>query len=94
METIENCARRETMEEVGVTITNIQKPVFTEDFFTEEDKHYLTALVTADWETNDPQLLEPDKCEKWDWFAWDKLPSPLFLPLQNHIDQGYSPLGK
>ena len=47
METIEACASRETMEETGVKIKNIKKPVFTEDFFIEEDKHYITMLVTA-----------------------------------------------
>lgn len=94
METIEACAIRETLEEVGVNLKNIQTPVFTEDFFREEDKHYITMLVTADWSSVEPQLLEPEKCERWDWFSWDKLPSPLFLPMQNHIDQGYNPFQK
>jgi len=91
METIEECARRETMEEVGVVIRDIQKPVFTEDFFKEEDRHYITMLVTTKWASGEIKLMEPDKCEQWDWFSWDGLPSPLFLPMQNHIDQGYDP---
>ena len=91
METIDECARRETDEESGLVITNIQKPVFTEDFFEEEDKHYITMLVTTDWESGEPELKEPHKYEEWKWFAWDELPSPLFLPMQNHIDQGYNP---
>lgn len=91
METITACAKRETDEESGLVITNIQKPVFTEDFFKEEDKHYITMLVTTDWESGEPELREPHKCEEWKWFAWDELPSPLFLPMQNHIDQGYNP---
>jgi len=91
METIEECARRETLEETGVKIKNVGKPVFTEDFFKEENKHYITMLVTAEWDSAEPQVLEPDKCEEWGWFSWDNLPSPLFFPMQNHIDQGYSP---
>ena len=91
METIEACAIRETLEEVGAYIKNIQKPVFTEDFFKREGKHYITMLVTAEWDSVEPQLLEPEKCERWDWFSWNELPSPLFLPMQNHIDQGYNP---
>jgi 8-oxo-dGTP diphosphatase len=90
-ETIEDCARRETEEEVGLTITAIQKTVFTEDFFVEEQKHYITMLVTSAWESGEVVLREPEKCERWEWFDWDNLPSPLFLPLQNHINQGYSP---
>ncbi|MCA9354744.1 MAG: NUDIX domain-containing protein [Candidatus Kaiserbacteria bacterium] len=91
METIEDCAKRETLEETGVTITNIRKPAYTEDFFTEENKHYLTFLLTAGWESGQPEILEPEKCEAWEWFDWNKLPSPLFLPLQNHIERGYDP---
>jgi 8-oxo-dGTP diphosphatase len=91
METIEACARRETSEEVGVQVSNIQKPVFTEDFFQLENMHYITMLVTTQWKSGEVQLLEPEKCEQWDWFSWDNLPSPLFLPMQNSINQGYNP---
>lgn len=91
METVEDCARRETQEETGLNIKNIQRPVVTEDFFEEEQKHYITLLVTTDWDFGEPELMEPEKCEEWDWFNWDELPSPLFLPMQNHIDQGYNP---
>jgi 8-oxo-dGTP diphosphatase len=24
--------------------------------------------------------MEPEKCEKWEWFEINKLPQPLFLP--------------
>lgn len=91
METVEDCARRETMEETGLTIINIQKTIYTEDFFTDEDKHYLTMLIVADWESGEPELREPHKCEEWNWFTWDNLPDPLFLPLQNHIQEGFTP---
>jgi 8-oxo-dGTP diphosphatase len=31
----------------------------------------------------EPELTEPDKCEGWEWFDWDNLPSPIFstIPL-------------
>jgi len=35
--------------------------------------------------------MEPEKCEKWEWFKWDKLPQPLFLPVKNAIKQGFNP---
>ena len=91
METIEACVKREVMEETGCLIANIQPPAFTEEFHIEEDKHYLNFMLTADWQSNEPQRLEPDKCAGWEWFFWDDLPSPLFLPLRNHIDQGFNP---
>lgn len=60
METIEECARREVIEETGVSIKNIQKPVFTEDFFKAEDRHYITMFVTVEWDSGEPKLIEPD----------------------------------
>lgn len=94
METIEDCAKREVLEETGCLVNNIQTPVFTEEFYPNENKHYINFLLTADWEANEPQLLEPDKCAGWQWFTWNELPKPLFLPLQNHINQGYNPFKK
>ena len=91
METIEDCVLRETAEEAGVKIKNLQKPVFAEEIHLKENKHYINLLVTADWDSLEPELNEPDKFELWDWFGWDNLPSPLFLPMQIHIDQGYNP---
>lgn len=91
MESVEECARRETDKEVGLRIKNIQKPVVTEDFFKEERKHYITFLVTTDWDFGESKLKEPEKRELWEGFNWKELPTPLFLPMQNHINQGYNP---
>lgn len=30
-------------------------------------------------------MLEPEKCERWDWFELDQLPSPLFVSTQNLV---------
>jgi 8-oxo-dGTP diphosphatase len=77
-ETIEDCAKREAMEETGLTVTNIRKDTFTNDIMKDENKHYITCFVRADCEYGEPKIMEPDKCEEWKWFDWDKLPSPLF----------------
>ena len=94
METIEECALREAREETGCEVANVQPPVFTEEFYPEQNKHYINLMLTADWVANEPKVLEPEKCLEWQWFAWDELPTPLFLPLQNHINQGYTPFPK
>jgi len=37
-----------------------------------------------------PEVCEPDKCARWEWFSWDALPSPLFLPVENLWKQGFA----
>jgi 8-oxo-dGTP diphosphatase len=89
-ETPEECAQRETMEETGISIKNIKKAVFTNDIFKETGKHYVTLFLTAE-SAEEPQLREPDKFEKWQWFFWNKLPKPLFLCVQNLLKEGFDP---
>jgi len=89
-ETIEGCAKRETMEETGLHIQNIRYGTFTNDIFEQEGKHYITLYVTAEYDHGDLELREPHKCEQWDWFGWDNLPDPKFLPLKNLLKQGFT----
>lgn len=90
-ESVEDCARRETLEEAGIQITNLRDFAFTNDFFPEADKHYVTLFVLADYLSGTPQILEPDKCGGWEWFEWDDLPKPLFLPINNLLKKGLNP---
>jgi len=87
-EAIEACARREVLEETGLHIQNIRNAAFTNDVFIEEQKHYVTLFVTAEYHHGDLDLREPQKCERWEWFRWDELPKPRFLPLENLLHQG------
>lgn len=90
-ETLERCARREVSEEVGIEIKNIEQATFTNDIFEKEQKHYITVYITADYSTGEVKVMEPDKCEEWRWFDWNALPEPLFVPITNLRNQGYSP---
>lgn len=90
-ESWEECARRETMEETGLEIKNIRFATATNDFFIKEDKHYITIIIIADYVSGEPQLMEPDKCEKWGWFEYDQQPEPLFISQQNLNKQGFNP---
>jgi 8-oxo-dGTP diphosphatase len=86
-EGVEECAKREVAEEVGISIKNIQKVTYTNDLFLEEGKHYITCFVRADYDDGEVRVMEPDKSEMWEWFAWDDLPEPLFLPIQNLLKE-------
>jgi 8-oxo-dGTP diphosphatase len=88
-ESIMDCAQREVFEETGVQIKNLQFGPYTNDFFVEEGKHYVTLFVLADYESGEPQVEEPLKCEKWEWSPWPPKRKPLFLPIQNLQKQKY-----
>jgi len=85
------CARREVKEETGIVITNLRKGPYTNDYFEKEDKHYVTIFILADWKSGVPKVMEPDKCSQWNWFAWNQIPKPHFLPLKNLLKDSYSP---
>lgn len=91
-ESWEQCAERETLEETGLKIRNIRFAAVTNDIFAKEEKHYITLFMISDYESGEVRIMEPDKCEKWEWFEWNEktLPEPLFIPLQNLIKQKFS----
>ncbi len=93
-EELEQCARRETAEEAGIQIKNIHLAGITNDFFEKEKKHYVTIYFIADHDSGDPQVMEPDKVEKWQWFSKEELPQPLFLSTANLFKQGFNPFDK
>ncbi len=84
-ETPEECARRETLEEAGITIKNIKRIGYTNDIFEKENKHYITLCMTAEYESGEIKIMEPDKFDEWKWFALDDLPKPLFISPRNLI---------
>ena len=90
-ESWEECASRETMEETGVAIQNIRFGTATNDIFLAEKKHYITIFMLADYDSGDVEVMEPEKCERWEWFLWDQLPQPPFVPICNLLKEGYDP---
>ncbi|ORM65268.1 DNA mismatch repair protein MutT [Pantoea rodasii] len=84
-ESPEDCARREVLEETGFVLGELSHGAFVSDMFPEVNKHYITLLLVAHHPQGEPQLLEPDKCEGWQWFAPEALPEPLFAPLRTWI---------
>lgn len=87
-ESWEDCARRETLEELGVHIENVQFFGVTNDVFgaADDGKHYVTIYMRAELsEGQEPKILEPEKTNAINWFTWDTMPSPMFLPCQNFM---------
>jgi len=91
-ETFEECASRETLEETGIKIKNIRFATTTNDLFKKENKHYITIIMVAEFDSGEVKIMEPEKCEEWKWFDWNRLPEPLFLPLQHLKETKFNPL--
>ena len=90
-ESVEDCARRELLEETGLVLRDLQTGIYTNDIFDEANCHYVTLYAVGDWLNGEAELREPEKCEAWDWFEWGRLPRPLFLPIKNLLKLGYDP---
>lgn len=86
---------RELKEETGLDIDKVEFVTVTNNVFLEAPKpcHYVSIFVRACLRHDDqlPQNLEPDKCDGWGWYEWDKLPKPLFWPLEKMVIEGFNP---
>jgi 8-oxo-dGTP diphosphatase len=81
-ESFADTAAREVLEETGLHIKNIRFGAVTNDYFEKEGKHYVTIWMLSDYESGEATILEPDKYVDQNWFDFDTLPTPLFLPWQ------------
>lgn len=86
-ETVSHCAIREVAEEAGIQISDVKHLGYTNDVFTTSGHQYVTLFVSANYSAGDVTVMEPDKCECWEWFKCDDLPAPLFLPISNYLKQ-------
>lgn len=77
MESLEDCARRETREEAGIEIENIRL-LCVSNTKKHAPKHYVDIGLIADWKSGEPRVLEPEKHSPWEWYDLDALPEPLF----------------
>ncbi len=84
MESLEECAKRETREEAGIEIENVR---FLSLYNLKKyDKHYINIGLLADWKSGESQNLEPNKCEGWDWYDLNNLPSPLYGTMPQYLE--------
>jgi 8-oxo-dGTP diphosphatase len=84
-ETIEQTALREIGEECGIKVKNL-KMLCVSDLLTYFPKHYVDIGFAAEWESGEPEVLEPHKLESWDWYDIDTMPEKLFGCVTAYID--------
>ena len=76
-ESVEDCAKRELLEETGLTALSIETGRWSNAVI-DGNKHYVNFFAIVDRFEGDLQILEPHKCEEWKWFPKESLPCPLF----------------
>jgi 8-oxo-dGTP diphosphatase len=96
------CAEREVLEETGMTVKFHPLDPLQPEFFTtnnlmvEDDRHYITIFVKADWVSGEPVNTQPNKCKGWEWVDFQQLMA--FLPPEafcnpNHPQNHWIPTG-
>lgn len=76
-------AQRELREETGLEIKNLRvhhRIPFVNTRFP-NGSQWVTLYFIGELGEGHPEVKEPEKCERWDWFDPDALPEPLFEPL-------------
>jgi 8-oxo-dGTP diphosphatase len=86
----EHCAAREAQEEVGINVTDIHFRAVTNDIFESTGRHYITLWMEGT-AMGEPTVAAEREVSEIGWFAWDQLPEPLFLPLENFVKQNSYP---
>ena len=90
-ESVESCAKRETLEENGLLLDRVVPGPYSNEAFMVSGKHYVTLFVIAACPDGEPTVMEPHKCARWAWFRWNGMPTPLFTPLERLIAGGFAP---
>ncbi|KAK3392752.1 NUDIX hydrolase domain-like protein [Podospora didyma] len=97
-ESIFECAERETLEEAGLVVRAEKILAVTNDIFDPTSRHYITLFVACRRldEAQEPQTLEPEKCEGWFWTTWSEIKTlaasevgkqKFFLPIINLLNE-------
>ena len=82
-ESPQECAVRETREEIGVIITDVTFLAITNEVFEASQLHVVTIWMAGRYVSGTPTPLATHEMSALDWFSWDTLPEPLFLPFEH-----------
>ena len=83
-ESLEECARREALEELGVKVGDLR--FLCVSSIVAYGKHYVDIEFLGDIGSQEPRLAEPVGFSESNWFALDSLPSPLFKAVWYALD--------
>ena len=76
-ETFEKGAKREALEETGITLNKVKVICVNQDII--ETAHFITIGLFSDTFSGEPKVMEPDEIIEWRWFSLNNLPSPIYF---------------
>jgi 8-oxo-dGTP diphosphatase len=75
-----DCGKREVKEEVGLDVKIIRVTSVADQmrYIESDGLHVINIGLLAEYLSGEPKLMESGKSVKWEWFALDNLPEPIF----------------
>jgi 8-oxo-dGTP diphosphatase len=80
------CAARETLEETGVSVSNVEFVAITNDVLADVGKHYLTVWMRGDADGVSARIHDTAEIARLGWFSPGRLPSPLRIYFRNLLE--------
>lgn len=84
-ETLEECAERKVKEETTLSVKNVKIIALT-NALNWKGSHYIDIEAVAEWESGEPQVVDPTMMESWDWYGVNTLPTPLIVGDMNGLE--------
>ncbi len=84
LESFEDGARREVMEETGMRLNNL-KVICVNNNMTDKAHFVTIGLLSTNFE-GEAKVLEPDEITEWKWFKSEELPENLYPPSKNILE--------
>jgi len=85
MESFEECVNRELKEECGVEVQNIRLQAVINNT-DDAPFHNVHIMLLADWKSGEPKVIEPEKCESWEWYDIENPPKPIFTNVRLSLE--------
>jgi mutator protein MutT len=84
-ETVEEAARRELREELGVECEVVRLLGVTDHILPDEGTHWVSPVFLARISSGAPRNAEPEKHSEMRWFDLEDLPEETTLPTKNAV---------